>query len=354
MCDPNSTHNANKHQPTGSLEYHFPGATGTSESCQAVSYSHVAYDITAAEHPTACDIPESGHGRPSIVVDPDRLEDLFRPEGAPTSIGDYLNSDIPQIGLHIVSFLDKTLVTVYFPHTLMDGMSMVPFFDAWIMALQGHGSEIKRPIGAEEYAHGVSNYPLAEFGTEPAVKHVLSTRQMSIAGLVGWMLRNVSSFFTTVENRMVCVPASTIATLHAEALLDSAVERAGDEPAPFLSDGDLLCAWWTRLLLATAGVVQNPHQAVVINSAYSLRKLLLDPDTDHETKPVPGSGNVYVSNLVAFFNVILTAGDVLRQPLYRTALASEKLPHSFSTFPSNIRDPPMVFPPKGPLRYHKF
>lgn len=311
----------------------------------------MAYDITASQHPTACDIPESRHGIPSIVVDPDRLEDLFRPQGAPTSTGDYLSSNIPQIGLHIVSFLDKTLVTVYFPHTLMDGMSMVPFFDAWTMALQGRAPEIKHPVGAEEHTHELSNYPLAEFGIKPTVKHVLSARQMSIVGLVGWVLRNVTSFFTTLENRMVCVPASTIATLRAEALLGSAVDRAGDEPPPFLSDGDLLCAWWTRLLLATAGVVQNPRQTVVINSAYSLRKLLIDPDSGHEAKPVPSSGNVYVSNLVAFFNVILTAGDILRQPLSHTALASEKLPHSFSTFPSKNR--PWVLP-KGPLRCYRF
>lgn len=285
----------------------------------------MAYDITAAQHPTDCDIPESGHGRPSIVVDPDRLEDLFRPEGAPTSIGDYLSSNIAQIGLHIVSFIDKTLVTVYFPHTLMDGMSMAPFIDAWMMALQGRASEIKRPVGTEEHTHEVSNYPLAEFGMKPTVKHVLSSHQMSIVGLSGWMLRSVSSFFTTLENRMVCIPASTIATLHAEALVDSAVDRASDEPPPFLSDGDLLCAWWTRLLLATAGVNHNPQKTNVLNSAYSLRKILFDS----ETKTVPSSSNVYVSNLVASFNAILTAGDIQQQPLYRTALASEEFPHTF-------------------------
>lgn len=335
LCGLGSTRNSNNHQANGDLEYYFPEAACTNESYQVITYSHVAYATTAAQHPTACYIPEPATGRPSVVVDPDRLEDLFRPEGAPTKMSDYLKSDIPQIGLHIVSFLDKTIVTVYFPHTLMDGMSMAPFLDAWIMAFSNHTSKIPQPFRTGGYAHELSNDPLAEFGRQPTVEHVLASRQMSIAGIAGWMLHNVTSFFTGLENRMVCVPASTMTRLHEEAILDSAVDRAGDEPPPFLSDGDVLCAWWTRLLLAAEVVPHNPDKTIVLNSAYSLRKILfdsqVDPDGVQETQLAPSSSNVYVSNLVAFFNVILTAGDILQQPLYRTALASEELPRIRST-----------------------
>lgn len=332
LSDLDSTQNTDKHQANGNLEYHFPETTDTTESYQVISYSHIAHATTAAKHPTACYIPEPATGRPSVVVDPDRLEDLFRPDGAPTKMRDYLNNDIPQIGLHIVSFLDKTIVTVYFPHTLMDGMSMAPFLDAWIMALQGRASEIERPFGAPEYECEPSNDPLSDFGTKPTVKHVLASHHLSIAGLAGWMLRNATSFFTGLENRMVCVPASMMARLHKEAILDSAVDRVGDEPPPFLSDGDVLCAWWTRLLLAAGVVPHNPNKTIVLNSAYSLRKILfdsqVDPDGVQETQPAPSSSSTYVSNLVAFFNVILTAGEILQQPLYRTALASKELPHT--------------------------
>ncbi|KAI7782915.1 hypothetical protein LA080_012788 [Diaporthe eres] len=309
----------------GDLEYHLPEAAGTNENYQVISYSHVVYATAAAQHPTACYIPKPATGRPSVVVDPDKLENLFRPDGAPTKMDDYLKGDIPQIGLHIVSFLDKTIIAIYFPHTLMDGMSMAPFLDAWIMALQGRASEIPQPFGTGGHAHELSNDPLIEFGTEPTVKHVLASHKMSIAGIAGWMLHNVTSFFAGLENRMVCVPASTMARLHEEAIIDSEVDRNGDEPPPFFSDGDVLCAWWTRLLLATEIVPHSPDKTIVLNSAYSLRKILFDsqvePSGIEETQPAPSSSNVYVSNLVAFFNVILTAGDILQQPLYRTALA---------------------------------
>lgn len=292
-----------------------------------ISYSHVAYYTSAAKHPTACYIPKPATGRPSVFVDPDRIEDLFRPDGAPKKMDDYLHNDKFQLGLHVVSFLDQTLATVYFPHTLMDGMSMAPFLDAWILALQGRAVDIKRPVGAAQYAHKRSNDPLDDFGKRPTVKHVLANHQMSITGLSEWMLRNAKSLFTGLENRMNCVPASTMDMLYKEAIIDSVVDRVADEPAPFLSDGDVLCAWWTRLWLATADVAQTSENTIVLNSAYSLCKILSDLHVDlngvQNTNPLPGSGKVYVSNLVALFNVILTVGDILQKPLYYTALASK-------------------------------
>jgi hypothetical protein len=241
LCHGNPKSNANKHQGNGNLEYHFLEDTDTDESYKVISYSHVVYATTTADHPTACYIPEPATERPSVLVDPDKLEDLFRPNDAPTKLDDYLNNNIPQMGLHVVSFLDKTLVTVYFPHTLMDGMSMAPFLDAWILAFQDRASEIQCPTAPE--GEEISDEPLYGLSMKPTAKHVLADHQLSIAGLAGWVLRNVNSFFTTLENRLVCVPASIMAKIHEEANLDSAADRTGDEPPPFLSDDDILCAW---------------------------------------------------------------------------------------------------------------
>ena len=199
---------------------------------------------------------------------------------------------------------------------------MAPFLEAWALVLQGRISEIQSPIAPK--GHNTSGNPLYEFSMEPAAEHVLANHHMSLTGLAGWMLPNVSSFFTSLENRMVCVPASTMAKLHEEA-----VDRMGDKPAPILSDGDVLCAWWTKLLLASAGVPQNPNRTVVLNNAYSLHKVLFGSHVasgDLENlKTVPDSNNIFVSNVAAFFTVILTAGDILQQPLYRTALDSKEL-----------------------------
>jgi hypothetical protein len=72
-------------------------------------------------------------------------------------VEDYLNKDGPQLGLHLVSFKDKTLVCLYWPHALMDAMGKRALLDAWTLMLQGRASEIISPQGADAD-------PLAELG----------------------------------------------------------------------------------------------------------------------------------------------------------------------------------------------
>lgn len=77
----------------------------------------------------------------------------------------------------------------------------------------------------------------------------------------------------------------------------------------------------------------------MLNSAYSLRKILFDSHVDldgvRKTKSVTGSSKVYVSDLVAYLNVILTVSDILQKPLYCTTLARKKSSSTSST-PSRI------------------
>lgn len=94
----------------GNLEHHFPEVTGTNENCQMICHSHLVHANTAAQHPTACHIPEAATSRPSVVGDPERLDSLFCRVGALKKMDDYIRDD--------VSFLEKTLVDycVVFPH----------------------------------------------------------------------------------------------------------------------------------------------------------------------------------------------------------------------------------------------
>lgn len=85
------------------------------------------------------------------------------------------------------------------------------------------------------------------------------------------MLRHANSL-TNLENRLVWV--STIDLLYQEALLNSALDRVGEVPSPFLTGNDLLCALWKSLLLASTGAPQTSGKAVVLKGAYSLRKIL--------------------------------------------------------------------------------
>ncbi|KAI0125636.1 hypothetical protein BJ170DRAFT_684896 [Xylariales sp. AK1849] len=333
----------------GELEYHVPAAF--TKERPAIVYSHVTHDLPSTDHPVASRLPRQTT-RPQTVCDPDEFRSLFHREGAPTELNHYLDADIPQIGLHIVSFKDRTLVTLYWPHTFMDALGKQAFLKAWTLVLQGRADEVIVPLAADVD-------PLSELGKHPTEPHKLVTQRMSMLQLVGYGLGTVSSFLTTKENRMVCVPAAFMKRLHREAYADLADERAeksstsstdgeaspsinsademlsasvsssgglsltssisskdtkpssvgSDDDKPFLTDGDVLCAWWTKL--AVSHLPANSRRTVCLNNAYSLRSPL--------TEDLFSNGRPYVSNAVGFVNVLFPVSDIASKPLGHVA-----------------------------------
>ncbi|KAI1879838.1 hypothetical protein JX265_001459 [Neoarthrinium moseri] len=323
----------------------------------AVVYSHTTFDMLSTDHAVASRLPRPS-ATPATVCDPDEFRSLFQKDGAPTELNHYLNADVPQIGLHIVSFKDKTLVSLYWPHTLMDALGKQDFLKAWTLVLQGRADEVVPPLMPD-------NDPLSDLGKHPSEAHKLEKQRMSMLQLVGYGLGTIPSLFSSKKNRMVCVPAAFVQKLRREAYIDLADERAencsislttgmanhslssADEPlsAPsspsdggfsptslsptssaisyetkastvasdedgyFLSDGDILCAWWTKL--AVSHLPASSRRTVCINNAYSLRSPLAED-------LLPQS-NPYISNAVGFINVLLPVADILSQPLGRVA-----------------------------------
>jgi hypothetical protein len=257
--------------------------------------------MDAASHPVASRLPKPST-RPAIVGDPDEFRSLFQRSSGPVKLNDYLNSDVPQLGLHIESFNDKTLVCLDWPHTLMDALGKRVLLDAWTLMLQGRASEIVSPQGADGFVD-----PLAELGTHPTEPHKLAGQRMSLFGLALYGLSNIMDFFHAQENRMVCVPGSFVAKLRETALKD--LVNVGMEN-PFLSEGDVLCAWWTRL--AISHLPRNSQRLIVLNNAYSLRAPL--------AADLLPSG-AYVSNAIGFLPVLLPAHEILSQPPSHVASA---------------------------------
>lgn len=293
-------HTDDKVQKSGHLEYHIPESFTADRP--AIAFSKVHYNVKASDHPLASRIPKAS-SRPSIVGDPDDFLDLMRPVGAPTKLGDYLSSDIPQLGLHMVTFRDMTLVTLSWPHTLMDAMGKKALLDAWCLMLDGKDNEVKTPFGAD-------TDPLSTLGMEPRESHKLASQQMGVIGLTSYGLGQALEFMRKQENRMVCVPPSFVQKLREEAIAELASAQSDAfMPAPFLTESDVLCAWWTRL--AVAHLPPGSLQTVVLNNAYDIRKPL-------RTDLIP-EGAPYVSNAIGFINVLLSAADIVERPLGHVA-----------------------------------
>lgn len=203
-------------------------------------------DTATQDHPAAVHIPRPPRdGRPAIVGDPDKLAEWYSGPEVPKGLNDYIYSDRPELGLRVVSFKDKTVVVLHWLHLAFDAFAKRSLLDAWVLALEGRDDEIPEPLDP-------GTYPLEDLGKNPTEKHALADIHVTTPGLISWVFRNIYSLaISSKEHRMLCVPASFLAKQREKALAElkaQAVAR-GDKETPFLSEGDVLVAWTTRLAM---------------------------------------------------------------------------------------------------------
>lgn len=136
---------------------------------------------------------------------------------------------------------------------------------AWSLMIQGRDDEVMPP-------YGTNTDPFDDFGKHPSEPHKLINYRMSPFQIFLYGLANIAEFlFSARENRMVCIPGSCLKKLRDRAIAEL-VTRRGDNYEPFLSEGDVLCAWRTRL--AILHLSRDSNRTVVLNNAYSLRSIL--------------------------------------------------------------------------------
>ncbi|KAH0435756.1 hypothetical protein CcaCcLH18_04710 [Colletotrichum camelliae] len=288
----------------GKLEYHVPKQCSAARP--ALVFSYVNYDMPTTEHPIAIHFPKSTTS-PSVVADPNELHPLTRPTDGPKELADYLYTDLPQLGLHVVSFHDATLVSLTWPHTLIDGSGQKEIFQAWSLALQGRDDEI-RPLG------GVENDPLGKFGLQPqeVYKHadrLVTGRSLLTMGLrVAW-----DSLWRGEEARVICMPVSYVKALQDTAIRDLKASGIPNDKKHgfFVSEGDVLCAWLARLALGN----QPGKKSVSIMNAIDIRSILGGPG---DLLP---ADRAYVSNAVLALYALLSRDEVLSQSLGHLAAA---------------------------------
>ncbi|KAF5018463.1 hypothetical protein F66182_9560 [Fusarium sp. NRRL 66182] len=305
------------------LEYHIPAEF--SKERPAVGFSHVDHTDTAKDdHPLASKLPKPS-SRPAVVGDPDESIDLACGPGCPKSIDDYLYSDRPLLGLHVVSFKDATLVTLHWLHIACDAMGMKALVHGWVLAMQGKDKEI--PV-----QQGFDHDPLAELGKHPKEAHKLADQRMTTGSLLAYGLKN--GYGLTIgkkETRMVCIPGWFMNSLRAEAIQE--LTDAGVK-TPFLTESDILVAWWTRI--AVSHMPEGSDRPVTVQVAMSLRKTL-EGDLLLPDKP-------YVSNCFGFANLLLSVKDFHQKPTSdialqtRTAITEQRIREQVEAYQAMVLD----------------
>lgn len=301
-------------QDKKALEFHIP--TQFDANRPAVSFHHEVFNSTINEHPIASRLPLASR-RPELVACASDFIPLMRGKDDPESLQDYLHTDRPMLGLRVISFKDATLVTLSCSHLLFDGLGRKAVMAAWSSVLHGREEKIMD-------LQGVFEDPLARLGTQAEVRYKHELRVMGLRQLVMFGIRALlrrTFFKSDVKDYVVCVPDFHMGKLRRSAIEDIANTSNAPAVAPFLSDSDILCAWWSRYLASCTS--KKATDTFVINTLLGLRKIL----TPELLRPE----NPYVSNAIMMMPTFVTAAELRTKSLGEVALSLRQTIEQLST-----------------------
>lgn len=262
-----------------------------------------------------------------VHCSPERFREFIGPaDTTPGDIDGFLYSDTPQLGLHVVTFLDATLVSLTWPHTMADGLGILAIIKNWCKVLAGKEDEVAPFMGARED-------PMATVGTGPLHEkeepYALKDKNLGGLSMAKFVFYFIWDKFWVPnhELKVIFLPTKTIAVLRQQAADDLSTTNAhGHDTAandatapsatPFVSDGDILTAWLTRITFRASGPSSRP---VAFNNVFEMRSRLPD---------VFNPSAAYVSNFVRSAPTQLTSDEARSLPLgelalrYRQSLAS--------------------------------
>lgn len=276
-----------------------------------MQYSRETLHCPIDEHSVGRRLPRPSDGI-SIFSDV-HIFKAFQAADSAQSIDDYLYEDRPQLGLHVVSFTNATLVTLTWPHTSMDGLGRAVLVENWCRVLAGRDAEVP-PLA------GVYDDPLAKVVDGPVTgPHVLHDQILGVVGLLVWIVRRLLEVLWVGgrhEERFMCIPAAQAARLREEAVASLSTlglggDGGGSKPPPFISESDVLSAWLLRLVcLSSLG--RDSTRPVSLSTVVSLRHRL--------TGGVFDASAAYVNNLVSGATTNLVCRDAVRMPMGQLAL----------------------------------
>lgn len=257
-------------------------------------------------HPLASQLPEATE-KAKLFASPEDFTPLVRSKAAPRKLEDWIHSDNPQLFIHAVSFDDATILTVTFPHTLADVMGIGIFMSAWSAVVRGN-------LTAVPTLEGFESNPLTEVGQRtPAEKYVYFDRVLNKGQLLMFVGRRMadSLWYRQEERRTIFLPARCVKKMHLKALEE--LTSSGDNGCacsnPFISESDIILAWWARTLYIALGLL--PSQRILVNNAFNLRTSL------HDSFSSPGSA--YLGNAVCMSPTFLQGRQIQEESLSNIA-----------------------------------
>jgi hypothetical protein len=298
----------------GKLEYHIP--TQYTKERPPFNFTQVHHEcMRFLEHPKGPRFPVAKDG--DRIQSFDNLEplcDLTQTEDSTKWLADWIYTDKAQLGLHVVTFSDATLVTLNWLHTLLDGMGRKALLSAWTAVLEGRDDDVPEFWGYDFDPLVSLNGDVKQNEAKPEnPEEKMSTSPTPLPPV-----------------RMLCIPASCLARIRSEATADlesldsSELTINMSNGKPFLSDGDILSAWLTRSMISSnpSLLSSSAHRPVVMLNVLNMRDLLSTSTGQYEAL-IP-KGKAYVGNCVTGITSVFGMQQFLNMPLGHIAARLRK------------------------------
>lgn len=284
-------------------------------------------DMSINDHPLASKLPRETSS-PSVQASPEEFLDLSVTPETPLTLEDFLNSDIPQFNMHIISFNDATLVSMTWPHLLGDIMSVASVSEAWSLVMAGRESEVPAFLSAGD------KDILETAGQHPDFQdkhHILESRRLSGVWFYLWLARYVLDMISwpTMELRSIFLPPKTVkklkarATMAIKAGLPEAIPSNPDQATPFVSSADVVYAWLV-CMVGQATFALTSKRSIMIGFPVDIRDRA--PSIFPRDQAAKG---VWVQNASPPLLALVTAQDVHAD--HAVARVAQSIRHAINT-----------------------
>lgn len=285
------------------------------------NYTHLVETTPISQHPIGAKLPVL-NGKLQIFDEAGHLRILVDAESTKKTLDDWISHDVGQLGLHIRTFSDATLVSITWLHTLLDAMGRHALLRAWQAVLEGRDNDV--PVFA-----GYTDNPLADLGKSTLTNEepVLQAHRISKLGMARFVFNFLTEkfWFPVEEGRLIVLPAPAFAKIKIQAFKDlesldaqKLTYTTTDPKKPFLSDGDILTAWLHRIIARATPHVANssPTRIISVGNVMGMRDMV------RNTSPAllpPAKEASYIHNCTTASWSLFSIGDFLSLPLGHVA-----------------------------------
>lgn len=264
----------------------------------AFIFTTAEHEMNISEHPLGSQLPSPGQDQSFLSPSSAFFSSLVRHEDSPRELADWIYSDRPQLHIHVVHFQDATLVTVSYVHTLLDAIARTSFFKAWIAVMEGRVEDVLPfvPFDCD---------PAFELGTKASLKDYTNYSQvMGMFSLVVFGLRYILELlrYWNEEEHPIRLPGRCIEKLRVAAMQELTTTSSNPAKKPFVSEGDIVVAWWVRTM--TQALKPASNRTITIMNVFNIWDLF--PEW------FPNSAAGFIGNSFFYSYTLLAAKDVLR------------------------------------------